>query len=109
VNFGQIVRPGPTRQSVEFTYIVAAATLIMPSAAFRWPGVMMIMAPTPMKTEFPEAGTLVQGRPAGPPAVVAFGVLRCSKYGSNVDLHSLSPGMELKIRWQARQREYRRE
>ena len=73
MNFGQIVRPGPTRQSVEFTYIVAAATLIMPSAAFRWPGVMMIMAPTPMKTEFPEAGTLVQGRPAGPPAVAAFG------------------------------------
>lgn len=30
----------------------------MPDAAFRWPGIVMIMAPTPLKTEFPDAGTL---------------------------------------------------
>jgi hypothetical protein len=60
INFGQVVQPGPPRQSVEFTYIILPATLIMPNAAFMWPGVVMIMAPTPMKTEFPDAGTLFQ-------------------------------------------------
>ncbi|MER9978121.1 hypothetical protein [Mesorhizobium sp. M0085] len=54
VNFGQVVQPGPPRQSVEFTYVILPATLIMPDAAFRWPGIVMIMAPTPLKTEFPE-------------------------------------------------------
>lgn len=58
VNFGQVVQPGPPRQSVEFTYIILPATLIMPNTAFMWPGVVMIMAPTPMKTEFPDAGAL---------------------------------------------------
>ncbi|MER8766430.1 hypothetical protein [Mesorhizobium sp. M0968] len=58
VNFGQVVQPGPPRQSVEFTYVILPATLIMPDAAFRWPGIVMIMAPTPLKTEFPDAGTL---------------------------------------------------
>ncbi|RVD46263.1 hypothetical protein EN812_18300 [Mesorhizobium sp. M4B.F.Ca.ET.169.01.1.1] len=60
VNFGQVVQPGPPRQSVEFTYIILPATLIMPDAVFRWPGVVMIMATTPMKTEFPDAGKLFQ-------------------------------------------------
>jgi hypothetical protein len=60
INFGQVVQPGPPRQSVEFSYIVLPAALIMPNAAFRWPGVIMIMAPTPMKTEFPDAGALFQ-------------------------------------------------
>ncbi|GLS39186.1 hypothetical protein GCM10010869_47830 [Mesorhizobium tianshanense] len=60
VNFGQVVQPGPPRQSVEFTYIILPTTLIMPNAAFRWPGVVMISAPTPMKTEFPDAGALFQ-------------------------------------------------
>jgi hypothetical protein len=55
INFGQVVQPGPPRQSVEFTYIILPATLIMPNAAFMWPGVVMIMAPTPTKTEFPDA------------------------------------------------------
>lgn len=32
------------------------ATRIMPNAAFMWPSVVMIMAPTPMKSEFPDAG-----------------------------------------------------
>jgi hypothetical protein len=43
---------------VEFSYIVLPATLLMPDKTFRWPGVVMIMAPTPMKTEFPDAGAL---------------------------------------------------
>lgn len=58
VNLGQVVQPGPPRQSVEFSYIILPATLIMPDRIFRWPGVVMIMAPTPMKTEFLDAGLL---------------------------------------------------
>jgi len=58
VNLGQVVQPGPPRQSVEFSYIVLPASLHMPSSRFRWPGVVMIMAPTPMKTEVPDAGVL---------------------------------------------------
>ncbi|RJT31352.1 hypothetical protein D3227_28625 [Mesorhizobium waimense] len=60
INFGQSVQPGPPRQSVEFSYVILAASLIMPNAAFRWPGVVMIMAPTPMKTEHPDAGALFE-------------------------------------------------
>jgi len=30
----------------------------MPEARFTWPGVIMIMTPTPMKAEFPDAGHL---------------------------------------------------
>lgn len=58
VNLGQVVQPGPPRQSVEFSYIVLPVTLVMPNKSFRWPGVVMIMAPTPLKTEFPDAGAL---------------------------------------------------
>ncbi|ESY64008.1 hypothetical protein X743_32130 [Mesorhizobium sp. LNHC252B00] len=58
VNLGQVVQPGPPRQSVEFSYIILPATLIMPDRIFRWPGVVMVTAPTPMKTEFPDAGAL---------------------------------------------------
>lgn len=58
VNLGQVVQPGPPRQSVEFSYIVLPASLHMPSSRFRWPGVVMIMAPTPIKTEVPDAGVL---------------------------------------------------
>lgn len=58
VNFGQEVQPGPPRQSVEFSYIILPVTLIVPDRKFRWPGVLMIMAPTPMKTDFPDAGSL---------------------------------------------------
>lgn len=58
VNFGQVMQPGPPRQSVEFTYVILAASLTMPGAAFRWPGIIMIMAPTPMKTDHPNAGVL---------------------------------------------------
>jgi len=60
VNFGQVVQPGPPRQSVEFTYVILAASLIMPNKAFRWPGTVMIMAPIPMKTEHPDAGVLFE-------------------------------------------------
>lgn len=59
VNFGQVVQPGPPRQSVEFTYIIMPAAFTMPEAHFTWPGIIMIMTPTPMKTEFPDAGRLL--------------------------------------------------
>ncbi|MBB5052716.1 hypothetical protein HNQ36_002690 [Afipia massiliensis] len=58
VNFGQEVQPGPPRQSVEFTYMIMPALLTMPEPRFTWPGLIMIMTPTPMKTEFPDAGSL---------------------------------------------------
>ncbi|MER9696996.1 hypothetical protein [Mesorhizobium sp. M0146] len=60
INFGQVVQQGPPRQSVEFTYVILPALLVMPNAAFRWPSVVMIMAPTPMKTEHPDAGALFE-------------------------------------------------
>lgn len=60
INFGQVVQPGPPRQSVEFTYIILRAALRMSNSAFTWPGVVMIMAPTPMKTEVLDAGALFQ-------------------------------------------------
>lgn len=56
VNFGQVVQPGPPRQSVEFTYMIMPAAITMPEVRFTWPGIIMIMTPTPMKTEFPDAG-----------------------------------------------------
>ena len=58
VNFGQVVQPGPPRQSVEFTYVTMPAAFTMPEVRFAWPGVIMIMTPTPMKTELPDAGHL---------------------------------------------------
>lgn len=60
VNFGQVVQPGPPRQSVEFTYVIMPAAFTMPEVRFTWPGVIMIMTPTPMKTEFPDAGHLLK-------------------------------------------------
>lgn len=56
VNFGQVVQPGPPRQSVEFTYVIMPAAFTMPEARVTWPGVIMIMTPTPLKTELPDAG-----------------------------------------------------
>lgn len=58
VNFGQVVQPGPPRQSVEFTYMVMPAAFTMPAGRFIWPGVIMIVTPTPMKTQSPDAGCL---------------------------------------------------
>ncbi|KAB2688935.1 hypothetical protein [Brucella tritici] len=58
VNLGQVVQSGPPRQSVEFSYMVIPASLLMPSPKFRWPGIVGIMAPTPMKTEYTDAGSL---------------------------------------------------
>lgn len=58
VNFGQVVQPGAPRRSVEFTYMIMPAALTMPEARFTWPGVIMIVTPTSMKTEFPDAGHL---------------------------------------------------
>lgn len=58
VNLGQAVQPGPPPQSVEFSYMVVPASLLMPNPKFRWPGIVMIMAPTPLKAEYPDAGSL---------------------------------------------------
>lgn len=58
VNFGQVVQDGPPRQSVELTYLIMPAALAMPETRFAWPGVIMIMTPTPMKTEHADAGSL---------------------------------------------------
>ena len=58
VNFGQVVQDGPPRQSVELTYRIMPAALAMPETRFTWPGVIMIMTPTPMKTEHADAGSL---------------------------------------------------
>ncbi len=58
INFGQVVQPGPPRQSVEFTYVIMPSAFTMPEARFTWPGVIMILTPTPMKTETPDAGHL---------------------------------------------------
>lgn len=58
VNFGQVVQPGPPRQSVEFTYMIMPGLFTMPEVRFTWPGVIMIMTPTPMKTDLPDAGFL---------------------------------------------------
>ncbi|MEI3853665.1 MULTISPECIES: hypothetical protein [unclassified Ensifer] len=62
VNFGQVVQPGPPRQSVEFTYMVMPGLFTMQEVRFSWPGVIMIMTPTPMKTDFPDAGCLFKGK-----------------------------------------------
>jgi hypothetical protein len=59
LNFGQVVQAGPPRQSVEFTYMIMPAALTMLEASFTWPGIVMIMTPTPMKIEFPNAGSLL--------------------------------------------------
>ncbi|WP_441281120.1 hypothetical protein [Tardiphaga sp. 862_B3_N1_1] len=58
MNFGQVVQPGPDRQSVEFTYIVMPGAFIGPDASFAWPGIVLIMAPTPMRTQALDAGHL---------------------------------------------------
>lgn len=63
VNFGQVVQPGPPRQAVEFTYMILPAGLRMAESHFEWPGVIMITAPTHMKTEFPDAGALFMADP----------------------------------------------
>jgi hypothetical protein len=60
LNFGQVVQPGPPRQSVEFTCMIMPSALTMPDPHFTWPGVVMIVTPTPMKTEFPDAGRLLR-------------------------------------------------
>lgn len=59
VNFGRVVQEGPPRQVVEFTYMILPAALTMPDASFSWPGVVMIMTPTPMTTVHTDAGCLI--------------------------------------------------
>jgi hypothetical protein len=62
LNFGQVVQEGPPRQSVEFTYMIMPSVLTMPEPHFTWPGIVMIVTPTPMKTEFPDAGRLLRAK-----------------------------------------------
>lgn len=63
VHFGQVVQPGPPRQSIELSYLVAPATLLMPDKKSRWPGVVTFWAPTPMKTECRDAGLMFKSGP----------------------------------------------
>jgi hypothetical protein len=62
LNFGQVVQEGPPRQSVEFTYMIMSSVLTMPEPHFTWPGIVMIVTPTPMKTERPDAGHLLRAK-----------------------------------------------
>lgn len=39
LNFGQVVQPGPPRQSVEFTYMIIPSALTMREVHFTWPGI----------------------------------------------------------------------
>jgi hypothetical protein len=59
ISFGQIMQDGPPRRSVEFSYIVTSAVFTWPNAQFAWPGIILIFAPTPMKTKFSGAGLLL--------------------------------------------------
>jgi hypothetical protein len=59
VNFGQVVQHNPGRQSVEFSYLVISAIFTPPEKQFTWPGVVLIFAPTPMKSVRPDAGRLL--------------------------------------------------
>jgi hypothetical protein len=75
VNLGQAVQDGPPRQSVEFSYVILPAMLIMPEGRFTWPGVVMIMAPTPLKTDCEDAGSLFKA-PNLPSLTLALDVTR---------------------------------
>ncbi|MBO9168355.1 hypothetical protein [Rhizobium sp. L245/93] len=56
LSFGQILQPAPYGQSVEFTYLIVPAFYKRTGDSYEWHGAIMIGPPTPMKTEFPEAG-----------------------------------------------------
>ena len=62
VNFGQVVQHNPGRQSVEFSYLVISAIFTPPEKQFTWPGVVLIFAPTPMKSVHPDAGRLLSAK-----------------------------------------------
>jgi hypothetical protein len=62
VSLGQVVQDHPPRRSVEFSYIVVPAVFTSLKAQFAWPGVILIFAPTPMKTEFHDAGHLLSAK-----------------------------------------------
>jgi hypothetical protein len=62
VSFGHHVQPGAPQQCVEFTWMIMPAMLTMPEPRFTWPGVIMIFVPTPLKTDFADAGHLIRGQ-----------------------------------------------
>jgi hypothetical protein len=41
--------------------VIMPAAFTMPEARFTWPGIIMILTPTPMKTEILDAGRLFKG------------------------------------------------
>lgn len=63
VNLGQVVQKTSPPLSVEFSQIIASVGLSAPDGSFTWPGVLFIMAPTPIKPESPEAGRLLKSDP----------------------------------------------
>ncbi|MGE0628391.1 MAG: hypothetical protein AB7O43_11250 [Hyphomicrobiaceae bacterium] len=63
VSLGQVVQKRSPPLSVEFSQIVASVALAMPDGRFTWPGVLFVMAPTPMKPESSEAGVLFKSNP----------------------------------------------
>lgn len=56
---GQVVQDGPPRRSMEFSYIVTPAVFTSPDVQFAWPGIVLIFAPTQLKTDFRDAGQLL--------------------------------------------------
>lgn len=60
ISFGQVVQKTSPPNSVEFSQIIASVSLVMPDGSFTWPGVLFIMAPTPMKPESADSGMLLK-------------------------------------------------
>ncbi len=60
VNLGQTIQEGPPRRTVELSYITLPASMHSANRDFRWPGVIMIMAPTPMRVLQSDAGALLK-------------------------------------------------
>lgn len=59
-SFGKVVQGGPPRRSVEFCYVVMPAVFTSPNPQYAWPGVVLVFAPTPMKSEISNAGLLLR-------------------------------------------------
>ena len=60
VHFGQIFQQGPPRKSVELSYVILPAALITSKLRFVWPGIIMLVAPTPMRRQSSDGGRLLR-------------------------------------------------
>jgi hypothetical protein len=60
VNLGQTVQDGPPRRTVEFSYMTIPASIHAVNRGFRWPAVIMIVTPTPMRLLQTDAGLLLK-------------------------------------------------